>query len=431
MSAALDPFKRPVAGLGARGGLTALGIALLLTPPVLAQQLPAQQEASRKKLEAVQDKITKSQEHQKELEAQKEAVSRELSDLQSKLVRAANSIQKTEEQTSGIEARVFELDDKFVAQNGKLNSRRGDIALTLAALGRVSRQPPQLVLLRPNAAIDTVRSAGLLSSIMPVLRSEAEDLKQDLVLLKQLKSELEDERKKLDQSLAGLEKEREDMDLLLAQRKREQRDIEKEASSEQEKMQRFGREAKSLENLIDNIEKEIARRQKAAEDAARKLAKRPGKGEDTKGKKAPSEPPAQFAKALGNLPLPVRGDFVRGYGDPDDTGAPSKGIVISARPGAQVISPADGRVLFAGPFRDYGQILIIAHGGSYHSLLAGLTKITAAVGQAVVAGEPVGQMGGDEGSTSPGARLYVELRNNGKPVNPMRWLAAGKGKVRG
>jgi len=102
-------------------------------------------------------------------------------------------------------------------------------------------------------------------------------------------------------------------------------------------------------------------------------------------------------------------------------------LTIEARPGGQVVAPYDGRVEFAGPFRGYGQILIIEHGDGYHSLLAGLDRIDGAVGQRLAAGEPVGSMPPD----GHGAALYLELRRHGQPINPLPWLATRDDKVSG
>ena len=93
-----------------------------------------------------------------------------------------------------------------------------------------------------------------------------------------------------------------------------------------------------------------------------------------------------------------------------------------------MVAPSDGKIVFAGLFKGYGQLLIIAHGGGYHSLLAGFERIDANVGQAVQAGEPVGRMGGDDANKPT---LYVEVRQKGEPVNPIPWLVAGARKVSG
>ena len=91
------------------------------------------------------------------------------------------------------------------------------------------------------------------------------------------------------------------------------------------------------------------------------------------------------------------------------------------------MAPFDGQVMFAGPFRGYGHILIIGHGDGYHSLLAGLDRVDCSVGQWLVAGEPVGAM--PEGTEKP--RLYLELRHNNQPINPLPWLVTHAEKVNG
>jgi septal ring factor EnvC (AmiA/AmiB activator) len=128
------------------------------------------------------------------------------------------------------------------------------------------------------------------------------------------------------------------------------------------------------------------------------------------------------------LPLPARGRIVQRYGQHTDFGTLAKGITIETLPRAQVIAPHDGRVVFAGVYRDYGQLLIIEHGEGYHTLLAGFSRIDGTVGQWLLAGEPIGQMGA--GSTGKPV-LYVELRRNGEPMNPLPWLAAKERRVSG
>ena len=125
------------------------------------------------------------------------------------------------------------------------------------------------------------------------------------------------------------------------------------------------------------------------------------------------------------LLMPAAGEISRHFGDPDGFST-SKGLSFKTRAGAQVVAPFDGQVMFAGPFKGYGQILIIDHGGGYHSLLAGMDQVNASVGQSVIAGEPVGVMPAE---TNPS--LYLELRRQGQPINPLPWLAARDGRASG
>jgi murein hydrolase activator len=149
-------------------------------------------------------------------------------------------------------------------------------------------------------------------------------------------------------------------------------------------------------------------------------------------------PAIAFASLRGQVPIPVNGAKLKQFGAPDGNGGLEKGISIATRAGAQITGPADGWVVYAGPFRSYGQLLILNVGGGYHVLLAGMDRISVDLGQFVLTGEPVAIMGNAShiasilatGSTQP--VLYIEFRKDGVPVDPGPWWAAGEGeKVRG
>ncbi len=130
----------------------------------------------------------------------------------------------------------------------------------------------------------------------------------------------------------------------------------------------------------------------------------------------------------GPVALPVQGRVEQRYGEGTGFGNASRGITIVTRERAQIVAPHDGKVAFAGSFRRYGQILIIEHGGGYHTVLAGMAQIDCVVGQWLLAGEPIGSMGrADREETA----LYVELRRDGQPINPLPWMTASGQKVRG
>src|SRR5262249_53461086 len=146
-----------------------------------------------------------------------------------------------------------------------------------------------------------------------------------------------------------------------------------------------------------------------------------------------------MGEARGQMAYPARGRIVVGFGQASEGGQPNRGLVIETRADAQVIAPYDGQVVFAGPFRGYGRILIIEHAGGYHSLLAGLGRIDVAVGHVVALGEPIAITSGGDPGGSPdfgsagitGPVLYLELRRHGQPINPVPWLATSNGKVSG
>lgn len=150
------------------------------------------------------------------------------------------------------------------------------------------------------------------------------------------------------------------------------------------------------------------------------------------------KPAIAFHQARGRLPLPAHGQRVLNFGEKTSYGHPSKGIVLETRPGAQITSPCDGWIIYAGEFRSYGQLLIINAGGGYHVLLAGLSRIDVEYGQFVLAAEPVGTMSGAISGGGPAREvknetntpvLYVELRKDGRPIDPSPWWANGSDTV--
>src|SRR6202000_147780 len=158
------------------------------------------------------------------------------------------------------------------------------------------------------------------------------------------------------------------------------------------------------------------------------------------GLKDPSRlsPAIAFASAKGLFALPVNGTRIRDFGGFDGSGGVEKGISLGTRPGAQVTTPCDGWVVYAGPFRSYGQLLILNAGGGYHVLIAGMERISVSLGQFVQTGEPVATMGTTSQVASILATnatqpvLYVEFRKDNNPIDPGPWWAANEGeKVRG
>ena len=145
---------------------------------------------------------------------------------------------------------------------------------------------------------------------------------------------------------------------------------------------------------------------------------------------ARTEPAVPFGVAKGYLTLPANGVNVVDYGAGDGFGGISQGLSVMTRAEAQVVAPADGWVLYKGPYLNYGQIIILNTGQNYTALLAGLSTITVDIGQFVQMGEPLGTMGsrtiGRTVTTNAGAAqptLYIELRHNNEPLDPTGWWA--------
>ncbi|TXM61557.1 peptidoglycan DD-metalloendopeptidase family protein, partial [Methylobacterium sp. WL120] len=202
-------------------------------------------------------------------------------------------------------------------------------------------------------------------------------------------------------------------------------------------------QSRTLKDLLDRVEGEVATAKRSA-DEAKAAEQREAKATQDRfaaaGIRDPAKlaPKVKFVDARGDVPRPVSGRMLRGFGQPDGNGGMTRGISLATRAKAVVSSPADGWVQFAGPFRSYGRLLIINAGDGYYLLLAGMDQISVEVGQFVLAGEPVGNMG--EGSavqpvmSGDGSDpiLYVEFKKDGGSIDPEPWWAKSPSeKVRG
>jgi septal ring factor EnvC (AmiA/AmiB activator) len=319
-----------------------------------------------------------------------------------------------------------------------LQARRHLVAEVLAALQRMGHHPPPALMVSAEDALQSVRAAIMLGAVLPAMRRETKTLLADLKELTGLRKTIAEERAERERELAALGEQHQRLDLLTEQRQKQQADTERVLAAERQKATQLARKAKSLKDLIAKLEQDLDSANGAARDSAAKKAldarpalaalKDPGR----------LSPAIAFASAKGMLPLPVNGVKIREFGEPDGLGSTEKGISLAARPGAQVTAPCDGWVVFAGPFRNYGQLLILNAGGGYHVLLAGVDRISVDLGQFVLTGEPVAVMGGGAQSAAAIAIgsgqpvLYVEFRKDGTPVDPSPWWAASEGeKVRG
>jgi murein hydrolase activator len=311
--------------------------------------------------------------------------------------------------------------------------------------------------LTPLAPDDAVPTAILLRAALPNIRQSVAALESDLAELYRLRTEVTAQREQAAAAAAALVETRRRLEATLTERAAHREKIALRSEEASARTRKLAQEAQDLRALFAKLAEEKARREeaerksaaacRAAEKAA--AAAKAEAGTQTAAKPDVQEarvaPPAarpgaddvavtsSFAKARGTLPYPVAGTLSATFGeaaDPTDTaGLRTKGITIKAPAGAQVIAPFDGIIAFAGPFRGYGQLLIIEHSEGYHTLLAGLGRIDGEVGSRVLAGEPVGVMAASVTDDAPASSLYVELRRDGQPINPLPWLADRTGKV--
>uniref|UniRef100_UPI001FCBE034 murein hydrolase activator EnvC family protein n=1 Tax=Methylobacterium sp. B34 TaxID=95563 RepID=UPI001FCBE034 len=230
---------------------------------------------------------------------------------------------------------------------------------------------------------------------------------------------------------AGWAREQQRLQALVAARRARQAEVESGLTAERRRATELGAQAKNLKDLLDRTEAEVAAAKRSAEEAkaaAEREVRITQERFAAAGFRDPARlaPKVHFAEARGEVPRPVSGRVARGFNQPDGNGGTTRGVSFTTRPKASVSSPADGWVQFAGPFRSYGQLLIINAGDGYYLLLAGMDQISVEVGQFVLAGEPVGSMGdrgGGPGGSEGDPTLYVEFKKDGGSIDPEPWWA--------
>ncbi|MCP8940695.1 peptidoglycan DD-metalloendopeptidase family protein [Alsobacter sp. SYSU M60028] len=445
--------------------LAALGLALALAAaPAAAQQKQkpltpeeiaerAAEKATRAlELEETQRVLQGSGEARARLDAEVAELRGDRARLNAALIDTTGRLRSTEARISAIEQRLATFGMTEQAIKSSLEGRRGVVVEVLAALQRMGRSPPPAVLVRPEDMLEAVRASMLLGTVLPELRSETEALASDLSELVRLKTAAAAERDTLGREVAALVDDRRRVEALVEARQADLARAEAVARQEADRAAELAARAQTLKDLISRLESSIDASSRAAEEARRaeaesKTAEAEAKARDTREKIAalafrdPARlaPKIAFSEAKGLLPLPVSGVLVKAFNAVDATGGTLKGHAYATRAGAVVSAPCDGWVAFAGPFRSYGQLLIINAGGGYYLLLAGMDRINVGVGQFVLAGEPVAVMGeasqataASVGSDTNQPVLYVEFRKDGVSIDPAPWWAASTNeKVRG
>jgi len=435
---------------GARRGLVALAMmaAACAAMPAVAQtatkSAAPDPEVIRQRaleLEATREQQRKAAELESKLKTEIAALGQDRAKLNQQLIDIAGRVRGIETGITDTEGRLRPLDARELQIRASLESRRGEIAEVLAALQRAGRHAPPALLVRPEDALQSLRTAMLLGAVVPEMRARATKLAGELGELVSLRKTIAGERDRLASDRDRLNEDRARLAALVQERQKTQAAAERDMETERQRAAALAKQAETLQDLIAKMEQEVKAAAKAAAAAELKgTPAAPGGRPDLSALKNPARlsPAIAFASAKGLLRVPVNGPRLRNFGSSDGLGGQEKGISIVARPGAQVTTPCDGWVVYAGPFRSYGQLLILNAGGGYHVLIAGMERISVNIGQFVVTGEPVATMGATSqiasilATASSQPVLYVEFRKDGTPVDSGPWWTASEGeKVRG
>ncbi len=318
----------------------------------------------------------------------------------------AARIQATEAEIDAGEARVKLIDNIRTDQARILAVRQRPIARLVAALQMMARRPLMLSFVQPGSATDLVHIRAVLSVLIPEIRKRTERLRVEIVKSQELKQIAIKAVTLLQRSEVKLAKQRAELATELARHRAQSQRFSAGAIEEQDRAIAMGERARDIVDLIDGLGAAAVTRDALVSLPGPIL--RPSDPEDED--ELPAEQVAG-AKRFEAYRLPVSGRLVSGRGEVTASGIRERGLTLATRPGAQVIAPAAGRVVFAGNYRAYGKIVIIDHGGGWTTLLTNMALLDVRVGDQIPDGGPVGRMGTDR------PMMKVELRQGATPVD--------------
>ena len=378
------------------------------------------------KMEAEAKRVSK--EHQ-EMEQKANKLKEEIKNVNKKMITAAQKIQNGEDEIRKKQDELEMLQKHLSESEEKFNSENDMLIETLAALQNLALRPSEAVLVQPLSPVEVMRSSILLRGSVHALESRASSIRQSIEDISNQKSQIALRLKDLEKDNKKLAQQQEDMKKLSSQKNAMYSQISSKSEEAKKKADMLASQAHNLRDLLEKLEKqkEINRRQMAEKarlarerEIERLRAENHGleASYETENINTASEQTITgFSKAKGRLSRPARGPLVTAFHSELSKGVVSNGIDIKTADKAQVIAPFDGTVIYAGPFKNFANLIIIDHGEGYTSLLSGLGETNAEVGQLLLAGEPVGTM-----PTGGNNKLHMEIRKNNHPVDPNEWI---------
>ena len=272
------------------------------------------------------------------------------------------------------------------------------------ALQTIGQAPNSALIAYPAGPVAAARSAALMAEIMPVINQRLDAIRLHATDVKRLRAQQDAARIEIKGALGALQDLR--TTTMEAVRRKRLRDMP-------------GRN-------------ELAAQAKAAARQAKTLA---ALAKALKAAGSDATPSVSFTEARGLIPLPAAGSVIAGFGEPDPWGRPGKGMTLELPAYAQISAPWDGTVRFSGPLIDYGQVVVLEPEAGILIVIAGLARVDRIVGETVLAGERLGDLGGtipagedflleaskdrDEIGTE---KLYIELRQKGAAIDPAPWF---------
>ncbi len=335
-------------------------------------------------------------------EAEARAARLEIAQLQAQLD-ALNTAQKNgEKNVSDKKLRLAALNVREAQLDGEIGANRAKLARLLSALELFRRDPPPALFVNPGDVRDAVRAAILIRAITPELEQRAAALKAQAESLRKVKRAVDTASEDLFTSESDVADRKAKIEALIAARSALEGQDTAAADAAKQDADALAARATVLRELSQGLA--------VAAPAAAVPSRDP--------------PDPEHAGLFGRpkpFTAPAPGAPIRRFGEAEPGGGRSVGWTWRTTDTAQIVSPAQGVVEYAGPLKGWNAVVILRLGGGYHLVLAGLDAIVTGTGQMVGQGQPIGRMAK---SDTGAPELYLEVRKNGAPVDPSHWLKA-------
>ena len=318
--------------------------------------------------------------------------------LRQKLIATAARIESLERRKVETDAQIVRLAAEDARLSAGFANDRVAVTRLVGILERLQHDMPPALAMRPDDALGAVRGSMLVGASLPPIYAQAARLSRRIEALKRTRAALEQQQAQAADTAARLNIARGELDELLAQKQREAAAAAETYGSLKLELERVARQAADFQALLARV---------------RALRGKAGQAEDSAPNQSVVTVTAENTGSLGGL---GRNSLLEPVVGTPESG--NSGLSYTTRPGAQVIAPADGRVLYAGPYHKNGQVLILEITTGYDIVLAGLGRVTVKPNDQLLAGEPVGTMPPDPADD----RLYFELRHGGRGQSPAPWL---------
>lgn len=385
---------------------------MLVFVTLSAVPLSAQDESvSQDDLLSYEERIEQERAALQALETAQKTARTDLNAVNRRLLVAAQESLRREEQAARIERRLIDLEVRERAARQQVLSDREGLKSLIASLISVRRKQPPALATHPDNAKDAIRSAVIMSDLSDLLDERSKRLAEDIEAYTELIADVTAEKAKLEKAETILSANRMEIETLAAVKRAAFEDVSGETETRRRRIAALVERAETVRSLLAELERE-APLAPSRKPPALRLPTAPG-----------SDAPLSVA-VLDKLGLPVAGQLITAYGDDLPTGRKSEGMTLRTRTAAQVVAPADAQIAYAGPFRSFGQMLILRTGDGYHIVIYGLADIYGTRGQSVLAGEPIGRM---TGRPDVEPELYMELRKDGTPQDPAKWMSQARG----